>query len=972
MQTSINLYQFTHIDDACTRLIEPWFQQCLTFFSKKATTALVVPSPTVAFSLKKRLITRGIPSLSVRFLTPKTLRQFILKSLRGLPKFLTQADYHFIIEFIAERLSSSSIAPIIARNPEIFRRFYDLLISAGWGPDAISLDTLREFALIFESELARLGFQTPHQADRSLLKNVGLQQTPIFDSLFLYGFSAAHWSLFSLLNVAVKASLRADICFPQTQSCKADEVWMGTWEECFGVARWLPEESSSGPLKEDVEAFLSNRSSRDAGTYIRIAKTLKAEVDVILAQILSFLSQENCERLGVVFVGRSTLAREVAVRLMEEKIPHHDTIGYVPRGVPGQILFDRWISFQEDASYTTFLNWINTLRTSMKVSAQQTQFIRDVMSTVFIQVRTGDFAVLKAEMSSNPEIRDLLNEIGTLLPECATFRTFTDKALATLRYCGWGEGSDRLEVYAQPFQDTLQTPISRRCFLEWLRKLLKGPDRRCSEFGCHPFSRVHLVSLQDASVQDWSHLILAGLSTVGDWQLEQSESALIPDSEIARLNDRALQQGRHGEGHFIANPGYMLSAAERRVHIQAELEELLSSGKSEIALTACLADLKGTMGHSAGDLLSHLYWTKEGTLLSQERLNVLSESTEHWLASGKAKPLEPKPSVATTETLRAWSARRCEDQPFGEFEYAFREPPPDGLEFSCKVWEQVLRQPASVWLEHVLGVRKYRSAAEQEESALALGTWVHDWLCLPQGSFCARSEGGLWVRSANERALEMREKVAGSYKAAGRSLPDWWDVEWNRALRYAQNLAQVLDAQVDWPFAWSEFSLPSRAKGHVSDKIELPLRGRIDLLLAKERLPQLYTGEDLPPETPLWIIDLKTGNDRPLKPASMAQGKGLQLALYALALRSLGCENVAISILGPDAHLEPQMYLDEVLKLSELWEGLATVQHSGVLGVSPPQAGYPSAWEAPLATLAIDPSILYKKWLLTHPKLPFV
>ena len=103
----------------------------------------------------------------------------------------------------------------------------------------------------------------------------------------------------------------------------------------------------------------------------------------------------------------------------------------------------------------------------------------------------------------------------------------------------------------------------------------------------------------------------------------------------------------------------------------------------------------------------------------------------------------------------------------------------------------------------------------------------------------------------------------------------------------------------------------------------------------------------------------------------MAQGKGLQLALYALAFRSLGYDNILVSILGPNAsHLEPQMDIDGILELTDLWEGFARVSYSGVLGCRPPQVGHPSVWDIPLATLAIDPTILSKKWLLTHPKLP--
>ena len=970
MQTSIRFYQFVYFDDAWKGLIEPWIQEHLGSLGNNMK-AIVVPSLSVAIALKERLITEKISLLGVHFLTPASLREYVLKSFKSLSKVIvTPMDYTLLIQSIAERYSSNPVAMAIARDPEIFRRFYHLLISGGWGSDVIESDPLKKFTLTFERELVRLGFQTTQQVDHILLKKE-TQIVPIFDDLLLYGFSAHYWPLYSLLNLAIKMSSRADICWPQAQSCRADEVWIGTWEEQFGAARWLSGPSSINSFQSGV---VSNRCSGVPSTRIRVAKTPQDEVEVVVRQILHFLSQRDCRRLGIVFVGNLALAREVSARLTNGNIPHYATLGCSPIRDPKQKLVEDWIRFQEDASFDTFLNWIRTLSKNINVGTPSVERILDVISTAFTQTRTEDFAVLKAAMSSNADMGDLLDSIGALLPESATLEVFRVHVTAMLRYCGWDEGIHRLEKQTRSLEATLKLSISRRCFLRWLRHIFNVSDRRPSELGCHPFSRVHLVTLQDALIQDWSHIILAGLNTEGDGQLEPCDSSLMPDVEIGRLNRRALRPGIQGEGHFVATPGYILSSAERQAQIQAELETLFTLGKSEIALTASLTQLKEGSGPSfgSGDLLAYTYWMQEGTLLSQERLEALYKSTEDWLE--KTKPLKPNvasDNVGAQQTLRAWEVRRCEDRPFGEFDYAFREPPSEGIQFSCKVWEQALRQPASVWLEHVLGVRKQRSAAEREESSLALGIWVHDWLCISEEASCVKPDEALWLRSINERAFKMREQVVRSYETAGRLLPDWWDVEWNRARRYAQNYARVLAAQNDWPFAKSEYALPSNTHYRFGDEVDVSLRGRIDLILTPERFPDFRAGEVRPAKEPLWIIDLKTGSDRPLKPASMAQGKGLQLALYAMAFRSLGYDNILVSILGPDAsHLEPQVDIDGILELTDLWEGFARVSYSGVLGCRPPQVGHPSVWDTPLATLAIDPTILSKKWLLTHPKLP--
>jgi hypothetical protein len=142
------------------------------------------------------------------------------------------------------------------------------------------------------------------------------------------------------------------------------------------------------------------------------------------------------------------------------------------------------------------------------------------------------------------------------------------------------------------------------------------------------------------------------------------------------------------------------------------------------------------------------------------------------------------------------------------------------------------------------------------------------------------------------------------------------------------------------------------------DEDALHVKGRVDLLLT--------TGDSI---ENAWLVDYKTGNRRALSTKELATGSGVQLALYALALRAAGAREVGLSLLTSDGELDaPQLSVVDLDTLDGLWRGLVRMQNSGIFGLRGalrPEYGVRS--DFPLATLAIDEEILAEKWALTHP-----
>jgi hypothetical protein len=176
-----------------------------------------------------------------------------------------------------------------------------------------------------------------------------------------------------------------------------------------------------------------------------------------------------------------------------------------------------------------------------------------------------------------------------------------------------------------------------------------------------------------------------------------------------------------------------------------------------------------------------------------------------------------------------------------------------------------------------------------------------------------------------------------------------------------------------------EWSLDDPTVIGVSRNATLRVRGRIDLILGRQKSKQSQIGyEDF------WVVDYKTGRQRgfSLKELrkkdtpkrkfrrQLTEGRGVQLALYALAVHTLGAQKVQLTLLSPAEDLEPQFDLDAVLAQNDFWMELHRMQESGVFGMlGAVHADFGFVPQYPLATLPIDTDLLEEKWALTHPAL---
>ncbi len=944
---------------AHAEVFAPWLENAARTSAKtRQPIAVLVPLSADAYALKARALATGTGLLGIHFLTPGKLRDLLARHLALTTRTPLREHLRLLLATAAERVGKDA-APIAA-SPDQLLKAIDLIGSGGWSFAEAGPARLRPVVAEFHRLLDAAGFSMMHDADRALLA-AAPSAPPLFSALFVTGFNALHWPLWPLLEAAARSAENATVCLtdPRTEAEDLDAAWIGTWEETF---------SPSSP----IASHQSHSSHPESVTFL-VGRDTAEQARAIVAQALQFLADPACERLGILFPATGALPRRVAALLAEHAVPHHDGLAHQAPGELEDAAWPAWLALQESPRLPALLRFLHS-RAEENFAGLEVAKAADELQRVYQEILLDDLSVLAAYLACHsrrhhaPALAAALDALP-FLPDRATLADFIERSGAIFRDLGWKRRAEELQRLAADWRGALKLAISRHAWLRWLGEILVSWRAERATEGAHPYSRLHLLPYAQAESQTWSHLIATGLNE-GQWPPALEDSGFVGEEEIAALNQRlralntrATTQGRQGEGHTAVQPGkaFCLGPAQRRALVARQFFNTLESATTALAITAQLHDEAAPeRPFNASEFFAQLYFSARGRAIAQDTMTALHAETARWLAaSGMWKT--PAPDLAAVQpTRRAYDARRSPAQPFGEYEFALRTPPQPPLRLAAKRWEDALAAPAEVWLQAILGVAS-KGGDEETPWALAQGNWVHDWLRAIAGNaepqtfapLPSPAEISARVRAA---ADVFRVRVSATLATQRRALPDWWASAWEQALGIATALAESVAHIEGRSHAAVEWKLPETALP--IDGGALHIRGRIDLLLTTAA-----TIEDA------WLVDYKTGNRAALRMKDLTRGDGVQLALYALALRAAGAHAVGLSLLTPGAALDqPQLVLADLDALGGLWRGLWRMQETGVFGMRGAlRTEFGFRGDYPLATLAIDEEILAEKWSLTHP-----
>lgn len=954
--------------------------------------AIVTPSRSQAYFFRNQLLSEGRSLIGVKFLSPQQLREILLRRC-GL-KVALREHLRLLLAAIAEEFAAENVeddeatltAKSIARDPDHFLRALDQLGAAGWSSSEIDSSALREIARRFEKQARECGFTFVHEADRAALEAVG-KSPSLFGDLLLFGFDAGHWPLWPLLRASVLASENTTLILndPSDEAREVDETWVGTWEETFGEAEIIP------PAQRSTSSSFSALSVPKSAVHFVVGRDTTQQARAVVALAAKFLADEKCDRLGIVFAGPGALPRLVATFLGSAQIAHNDGIAHLAPSAFDDDAWRAWLELQQAPRLKSLFHFLRASRIDI-FPGLTIQQVEETLRRAYNEVLIDDIELLQDFCDKSDSLRDGkavaigLKTIQILAPS-GSLTEFLARTRKIFSQLGWKEHWSEVERLSRDWSGRLGTTFSRNTFLRWLGEVLGAPSLRRDDYGAHPYARVHLLSYAEAQGQPWSHLIFAGLNEEA-WPSLDDELGFVREEQIDELNQqnktlnrRASKRGRQGEGHWSVREGktLLLGPNERRQIRRRQLLNLVESVSVGIGASANLysAAQPGRIANPS-EFFSWLYFATRDRGVSQQTLQTLEHQTRTWLKDWSPIDAQKVDSISVGRTRYAFDARR-QERAAGEYEFALKNPPEEPQSLRVTQWEQALRWPALVWMEIFLGVEASDDGADAWP--VATGQWVHRWLANSvrdgaENVFVDVSCADEIRARLAELAETFRREIESLCAARGKAVPDWWRSGWSNALYIADCLAAKAGGFNDWSEMAVEWSLGAPAEISLDENKTLRVRGRIDLILARGKSEKSKIGYD-----DLWVVDYKTGRQRGFSLKELRRrdtperkflrqlidGRGVQLALYALAVHSLGAKECQLTLLSPAEELKYQFELKHVLAQKDFWHELHRMQESGVFGMlGPVHRDFGFVRNYPLATLSIDPELLKSKWELTH------
>jgi hypothetical protein len=972
-----------------------WFKEVrLASLGENETVAVATPFPSGAAFLRSKLLEHEIALLGVKFITPAHLRELLLaEDASALP---LREHLRLLLATAAESVAGrtppdvdlAAIAKSISRSPDNLLRTFDQMSAAGWDFQNTRAPAVREIIEEFQGLVRQCEFKLVHEADRDALANA-TSAPPRFSHLLLIGFTAKHWPLWPLLQAAVSFANRATVVleYPREQTRAADESWIGTWEEHFDSAAPIADgtERNRPFVHLNRPANSGDDSDSRAEPQFLVGLNATEQAQAVCAIALKFLAEKSCTRLGILFPRAGALARLVSEFLTRSGIPHHDALGHLTPGEFEEPAWNAWLDLQKNHQLERVLRFLETNPDSM--DGLSIQEVRDNLRWAYRQLLIDDINLLREYCARQTEkeklvrIAKLLNAIA-FLPSKATLAHFLDETKAIFSRLKWDNRWTEIERFAQRWSAASSVEFSRATYLRWLKEILDSFTIARAPQADHVYSRLHLLSYGEADGHEWSHLILAGLNQ-GEWPQSQRESGFLSDEEIVDLNARAARRGKQGEGHsaLAKDKTFLLRAQDERQIALRQFSAALESAEHGLAITASLLQESAPERvWNPSELFSQAYFVARNAPLSQETMSILREKTCAWLKDQELFESVPATDAGIDQTRIAYEARRKADVPFGEYEFALREPIDREITLRATEWDKVVKTPALIWLKTFLGVENQEPDLNQWNAAT--GTWVHDWLARiaaseEKNTFVDFPTGDQMCERIAHSARGFQKTIVDLCAASGRTVPDWWTSGWSNAFALADFLASKLAEVKGWSRMAAEWKLESPQFLSLNGGDKLRVRGRIDLILA-----QTHPNDSQLTGANVWIVDYKTGNTKTLTapgktPVARAanlrkklvRGDAIQLGLYGLAARELGAAEIRLSILSLRTELEkPQLDMTALAADSDFWTELYRMQETGIFGLRGPirnEFGFNPDY--PLATLPIDKEFLDEKWVLTHP-----
>lgn len=909
---------------------------------------VIVPTRGQAHALKLRCVREGLPLLGVEFLTaelawrkwcaaepgktPAMDRRLLLLNLRSL---------------IADRLAGleptdrawgwwKSLESDAERALDDFEELLRTGFAARDFPHTLLQQVFREL----EERVELLGYElAPRLQLAAGLRAAEPEEARFSGRVLVLAFAAENWAEFFPLAALVRRSRDLLVLLPEPElrGRKApDEGWVEAWSALLGVEP-QPVEPAEEPAGAEVARLWTGEGGNPAGASLLIGHMRADEVELVANELLHRL-EAGSSNIAVVLPRPGAVHQRLVRALVERAIPFNDLlVTTAPPGVDAQLQRGMLDFHEGGARLEGLLSLWPRLR-ALSHSGLSPGRARAAAERAFEQHQSHGLADLvdPLERRGTPDGQEVARVARQLLPLWPERLSLSDAVGRFEGICArfrlpLPENWAALQAYAA--RDRRNHP--RAVVIAALRQFLPDKSPALDTPGRGMFAPVTLTTRRRAAGLGWSDVFFLA-SNAGCWPERRESSCWLTDEQRETLNRRS----RFTVGLFTSSDrarfeksGYADVARNTtgRVHLAASRvdEDDPEAVRSPNAWLERVLLARAASGESIDEAFAGL------ACAAGERRDGPNESARRW--------------------ADIWVRRRDPTKPFDEYFLCADPIATRPASLSARLIERGVKDPAELWFQGVLGLRRVAWLPLVRARKRALGSLAHGLLAralrgVPvEGDFMARPP---------EKEAQQRLGVALAEWRRQRPPDRYWDSFSAELGEISSELLRRAYALGGGSFVAVETRLPEGTTVSLPPGRErLEIEGRVDLVWSDR--PR-WAGAEVD------IVDFKTGLDARLSAGAMARGVSLQLGLYLAAAESLGAACGRVWMVKPDAVSLGKLEMAELpialAALARVARHLSTGKYGAL---TPDRTEFSQGFDWPVACAPVRHEVLARKFAAT-------
>ncbi len=939
--TGAELFLSRFADGEWRGVVRPWLE---AGSGRLERTLVVAPTRGHTQALKQRCLEEGVALLGVEFLTPALARRK-----RNLPAGMSRSLQLLVLRSrIAAKLSAlgaddpaRGLWKSLESDLESALADFEDMARAGLGAENFPRPELRAVFGEMTAWMEEHGYVFGPRQDVTGAAG-GPDLAPVADRLLILAGGAEGRAEFpGLVALARRCpAVTVVIAEPEFLGTKPlDEEWVLAWERALG-AEAVPVDPENDPDAScaRVSELWSGSGGSAERADVLVGYSRSDEIQCVAGAVERLLSAGS-ENIAVILPEAGPSHSRLVSLLEQRRIPYADLIG-VAGTAPVDLRIQRALAdfygrgcrLEELLALWPFLRFLSLTELTPGEARAACQRLFDEVQSHGIEPHVERLAA-----SDRDDWRELGRVARLLMPgwpgqlaladALDRFEAARDRLTAG-EAAGWGA--------LREFARRTGEPLPLDALLEAIRSFLPEKAPANTAPGKTTFARVTLTTCRRAAGIAWSDVIFME-SNAEVWPVRREPSVWLGDRERRALGNAA--------GGFALG----LPTTDDRMALERRLYcAVARDTRRRVIFSAALFDEEEPEERLRPNAwLERVMWGK----------GLLPERKGEGDAFGRLARAFPRDAEAMPRSEAGWAAigqrRRDPTAPFDE--YFLGDPRTAGTDprFTAKQIEQGVIDPALLWFEGILGIKRVEWRGFRRARGKAAGDIVHKVLA---ASLKGPPVEGRFTEFPSFAAAEAA--LAAELRKIRERWPHdrYWESFHMDVSRSARDLLAGVYSLPAAPFGAVEVNIPEGATIPVGDGRRAAVRGRMDLVLS---------------DRPSWagatvqIVDFKTGGDAAVTARKMASsGKSLQLGVYLAAAASMGATG-NVWMLKPGER-PARVSTDELEGALEKLRVIGDHLRTGLYGArTPDRTDYNHIFEWPAACAPIPAVVLDAKFTAT-------